>query len=245
MNNNFNKKLAPVVTYSNLDLNKYRIYNENYKKSGIYRWNNLITGKSYVGSSIDLSHRFTQYYSTIHLKKHKTSVIYRSILKYGYNKFSLDILEYCKPSLCISREQYYLDLLKPEYNILKIAGSRLGSKQSEAAKFNISIAQKGELNHFYGKTHTDETRKKMQLSLKSIIRVNSNRVATLETKLSMSLRCKGVCVKVFDKSNNLINEFPTITSTAKYFGLSNRTIGYYLDKDKSYKGYIFKSNLTN
>ena len=35
----------------------------------------------------------------------------------------------------------------------------------------------------------------------------------------MSLRCKGVSVKIFDKSNNLINEFPTITSVAKYFGL--------------------------
>jgi len=35
----------------------------------------------------------------------------------------------------------------------------------------------------------------------------------------MSLRCKGVSVKVFDRPNNLINEFPTITSVAKYFGL--------------------------
>ncbi len=32
----------------------------------------------------------------------------------------------------------------------------------------------------------------------------------------MSLRCKGVSVKVFDRPNNLINEF---TSVAKYFGL--------------------------
>jgi hypothetical protein len=31
----------------------------------------------------------------------------------------------------LSREQYYLDLLKPEYNILKIAGSSLGYKHSE------------------------------------------------------------------------------------------------------------------
>lgn len=95
----------------------------------------------------------------------------------------------------ISREQYYLDLLKPEYNILKIAGSRLGSIQSEATNIKISIAHKGKNNHFYAKTHTYETRKKIGLSLKSIIRVNNNkpRVVTLKTKLSMSLRCKGVC----------------------------------------------------
>jgi hypothetical protein len=37
-----------------------------------------------------------------------------------------------------------------------------------------------------------------------------------------------VYVKVFDKSNNLINEFPVIISVAKYFGISIRTIGRYL-----------------
>ena len=73
MNNNI-ININPVTTYSNLYLNKYVIYNENLKKSGIYRWNNLITGKSYVGSSINLSHRFTQYYSSIHLKK-KNNVV--------------------------------------------------------------------------------------------------------------------------------------------------------------------------
>jgi group I intron endonuclease len=205
----------------------------------------MVTNKSYVGSSINLGHRFSQYYSLAHLKKKEFSIIYRAILKHGYTKFSLDILEYCESSLCISREQYYLDLLKPEYNICKIAGSRLGTKQSEETKIKIGIVQKGMHNHFYEKMHTDETRKKMHLSLKSIVRDNNkSRVATLETKLSMSLRCKGVNVKVYDKSNNLINEFPTITSVAKYFGLSIRTIGYYLDKDKSYNGYIFKSNLS-
>ena len=50
----------------------------------------------------------------------------------------------------------------------------------------------------------------------------------LETKLSMSLWCKGVSVKVFYKSNNLINEFMTIISIAKYFGIFIRTIGRYL-----------------
>jgi len=240
-----NNNIVPIVSY-NASKDKSIIYKNNFNKSGIYRWNNLITGKSYVGSSINLGHRFSQYYSLAHLKKKELSIIYRAILKHGYTKFTLDILEYCESSLCISREQYYLDLLKPEYNICKIAGSRLGTKQSEETKIKIGIVQKGMHNHFYGKMHTDETRKKIHLSLKSIVRGNNKpRVATLETKLSMSLRCKGVNVKVYDKSNNLINEFPTITSVAKYFGLSIRTIGYYLDKDKTYNGYIFKSNLSN
>jgi group I intron endonuclease len=58
------------------------------------------------------------------------SIIYNAILKHGYLNFSLDILEYCEIEVLIKREQYYLDLLKPKYNILKVANSRLGSKQS-------------------------------------------------------------------------------------------------------------------
>jgi group I intron endonuclease len=42
-------------------------------------------------------------------------------LKYGSAKFSVEILEYCEPSEVFKREQYYFDLVKPEYNILKIA----------------------------------------------------------------------------------------------------------------------------
>jgi group I intron endonuclease len=65
-------------------------------------------------------------------------VIYKALLKYGYANFSLEILEYCEPSKCVEREQYYLDLLKPEYNILPTAGSSFGFRHSEESKNKIS-----------------------------------------------------------------------------------------------------------
>jgi hypothetical protein len=107
----------------------------------------------------------------------------------------------------------------------------------------MNISQKGINHHFYGKTQTYETREKIRLSLKSIIRVNNKpKVIRLETRLLKSLRCKGVPVKVYDKSNNFIDEFPTIESVANYFNLSSRTKRRYLDKDKYYNCYAFKSN---
>lgn len=57
--------------------------------------------------------------------------INKAQLKYGYSGFSLLILEYCEPEVCTDREQYYIDLYKPEYNILKFAGSRLGYTHTE------------------------------------------------------------------------------------------------------------------
>jgi hypothetical protein len=58
-------------------------------------------------------------------------VIDRAILKYGFSNFALEILEYCEVTKLLEREQYYLDLLKPEYNIVEIAGSTLGYKHTE------------------------------------------------------------------------------------------------------------------
>jgi len=143
------------------------------------------------------------------------------LLNYGFSNFSLDILEYCKPSILISREQYYIDLLKPWYNICKIAGSNLGFKHSEMTKAKLSINNTGVNHPFFGKRHTYESIKKIEESLKSKFRFNdSPKIIKLDTRLKLYLRSHGVSVKVFDKSNKLVNEFPTIISAAKHFGIS-------------------------
>jgi group I intron endonuclease len=170
------------------------------------------------------------------------------LLKHGYSKFSLDILEYCEINVLIKREQYYIDLLKPKYNILKAANSRLGSKHTLETKALMSIKQKGINNPSFGKILSQETRIKISESLKSSLmfknsiklRLNHN---TEETKLKRSLRTHGVKVKVFDIENKFVKEFPTMTSVALHFNISNRTVGRYLDKDKLYNGYTFKSKL--
>jgi len=69
MNNSKNNNLSqitiiiPVVIYINAEKYKYLIRKENKNKAGIYRWNNIVTGKSYIGSSANLAHRFNTYYS--------------------------------------------------------------------------------------------------------------------------------------------------------------------------------------
>ena len=100
---NFNPYLlsiVPILPYSNADTMKTEILNENRNKIGIYRWINLLNGKSYVGSGVNLSHRLKLYYSlrsmNAQLKRGK-SAIYSSILKHGHSSFSLEILEFCEP----------------------------------------------------------------------------------------------------------------------------------------------------
>jgi group I intron endonuclease len=63
-------------------------------------------------------------------KKKGNSIIYNAIIKYGIQNFNLEILEYCELDSLIKREQLYLDLLNPKYNICKVANSCLGVKRS-------------------------------------------------------------------------------------------------------------------
>jgi group I intron endonuclease len=122
--------VAPVKIYDNADLQKMQIFQENRYKSGIYMWKNNITDKRYVGSSVDIRRRMFQYFNPKYLVtvlKRGRSKISASLLK-GYSRYSLHILEYCEKSDLITREQYYIDLLKPEYNLLNQAGSLRGNK---------------------------------------------------------------------------------------------------------------------
>ena len=61
--------IIPVRSYLKARELKAIILKENKNKSGIYRWTNLITSKSYVGSANCLSNRFKNYFSAPYLKE--------------------------------------------------------------------------------------------------------------------------------------------------------------------------------
>ena len=52
----------------------------------------------------------------------------------------MEILEYCDSADTIKREQYYLDLFKPEYNICLIARSSLGRVTSDETRLKLRNA---------------------------------------------------------------------------------------------------------
>ncbi len=126
--------------------------------------------------------------------------ISRALLKFGYSKFSLLILEYCETDDLLKREQYYLDLLQPEYNILKIAGSRLGAVHSEETKQKISEALlgekhplyglKGKKSHMFGKTQSEETKLKKSRVLGKTIYFYSLNLELLSTFTSSKVAAK-------------------------------------------------------
>jgi Fic family protein len=95
---------------------------------------------------VDLRRRFKEYFNINHLLRNKDLVICVALAKYGYSQFSVEIIEYCDVPDLLKREQYYLDLIKPDYNILKIAGSLVGFKHTEKTKNKLATILKGNLN---------------------------------------------------------------------------------------------------
>ena len=147
MKNNLN--ITPIKVYIDPVALKTEILQDNKNKSGIYCWINLINKKCYVGSSKCLDRRFSEYYyndnrMSLIVSKGQSN-IYQGILKYNLVSFKLYILEYCEYNLLFEREQYYIDLINPEYNILKKAGSRSEAILSLETKRKISNSLKKNL----------------------------------------------------------------------------------------------------
>lgn len=168
--------------------------------------------------------------------------IYNAMLKHGYSKFSLDILEYCEPDALIKREQYYIDTLEPEYNILKIAGSSTGFKHSFKTRVLMSLNNTGENHPLYGKKPSWETRIKIgkanrfNSAIDIIPNLNANDAKLNSIRLS---NCRKIKIKAF-KSNNLIKEFSSIKSVALYLNVSTATVRNILKNKILHVGFTYK-----
>lgn len=243
--------MAPLTTYTYED--KERAIKENRGRSGVYRWVNTITGETYIGSAISLSKRFSVYFSIKSINEvlsRSKSKILSAILKYGYSAFRLEIFEVCDPNQTIDREQYYLDLLKPEYNILSVASSSLGKLHFEETKSKIS-------NTFKGRSLSKETKEKMSITrtgkifseetLKKLseLRIGkpspfAGKIHSEETRKNMSDRI-GSKLEVFNKDTLETKIYPSNIKAAEALACSESTIRYYLKQSKPFKGkYFFK-----
>lgn len=100
---------------------------------GIYKIINQLNNDCYVGSSLNLRDRKARHFRDLSNNKHHSIILQRSVEKYGIENFQFEIIEECEKDILLEREQYYIDLINPKYNICKIAGSPLDTKQSEEA----------------------------------------------------------------------------------------------------------------
>jgi group I intron endonuclease len=114
------------------------------KTSGIYVLTNTVNGKQYVGSAVRLYQRLAIHMRGLLAGKHGNGHLQASFNRHGEQAFSFSVLEYVEDATrLIEREQYWIDKLKPAYNICAIAGSRLGTKMPQSAVEQIAALRRG------------------------------------------------------------------------------------------------------
>ena len=90
-------------------------------ETGIYKITCSENNRIYIGSAKNLLKRWLRHLNDLRNNKHVNIHLQRTYDKYGENSFKFEIVENCDVDNLLVREQYYLDLLKPEFNIGKNA----------------------------------------------------------------------------------------------------------------------------
>lgn len=127
----------------------------------IYSLTDPITNKiRYIGKTVNPNQRYSGHLSNSKQRKTYTNCWIYSLIKKGLKPI-MNIIEECDDSNWIEREQYHISIHENLTN-LTLGGEGIhGFKATEETKQKMSEAHKGEKNAFYGKTHSEETRKKL------------------------------------------------------------------------------------
>lgn len=87
---------------------------------GIYKIQNIVSGKLYIGSSYNIRERLNNHKSMLRCNKHHSIHLQNSYNKNGINQFIFETLEECSLNVLMIKEQQYIDKydFKNLYNIL-------------------------------------------------------------------------------------------------------------------------------
>lgn len=138
-------------------------------------------------------------------------IILKTLIKYGYSNFKVEILEFCNKDEVLAREQYYLDLLKPEYNILTTAGSSLGYKHSEETKVKMKTRNT--------RNWTEEQKAKW-----SDCKIRLHASEAYKERMKKLGEMRSIKVEVFDTLNNETSVYPSTQEAAKAIGVGPSSI---------------------
>lgn len=170
--------------------------------ASIYKIINSANGNFYIGSSDYPRGRWNLHRSSLRKNCHHSRYLQNAWNKYGEECFLFQVIETCDTSQKLVREQYYLDTLKPVYNVSHLATGGSGFKLSDSTKDKIR-------RKAVGRPISEETRKKISESLKgrklsdthkARIKANSpgmtGKLHSEETrqKISISLKLKNASV---------------------------------------------------
>lgn len=132
--------------------------------SGIYRITCTSINKFYIGSAVNLRKRWLRHLNELSRNIHYNAKMQRAFNKYGEASFIVEVVELVLiPEMLTVREQYWLDKLKPFFNIAPIAGSLLGMPSPRIGIPHTEETRKKMSQSQTGRTHAPETKEKIRV----------------------------------------------------------------------------------
>jgi group I intron endonuclease len=193
------------------------------KISGIYMILNIVNGKFYIGSSVNVDSRMSGHKHSLNKGNHHSKYLQRAWDKHKEKSFIFELVEKCDSEDCLKREQVWLDFHKCYdknigYNIVNIAGRTTGYKHNKECLLKMSMNKKimnskltkEELKGIYGKGRkdkpiSDEHHSKLKEGLIKSGWLSSNRKKEIVKKSNFEKISKPLLQ--YDKEGNFIAEY--------------------------------------
>lgn len=100
---------------------------------GIYKIENLVNGKIYIGQSVQIEKRFQK-----HLRAKDNFLIHKALRKYGKENFTFQIIEECEQQDLDNKEiywiNYYNSLMPLGYNMVDGGSSGIGYSKGKVVE---------------------------------------------------------------------------------------------------------------
>ena len=205
------------------------------KISGIYKIENKINGKVYVGQSVNIKLRWEKHKSDLINKTHVNIYLQHSFDKYGIDNFSFKIIELCDKSQLSNREIYWIDKLnsfkngynlttggegRPDYEVSdetreKLRVSRIGFKLSEESKAKISKSQTG-------RKLPDEWKK--NISNGHIKNINNGKIIPNTINLKNHIDKTKEKIKCYNKNGEIVGIYDSIQEAGRILNIQATNI---------------------
>lgn len=182
------------------------------------------SNKIYVGKTYDLRKRVNSHKCSA--KKGRNLILHNSIRKYGWESHELEIIETVDDSLLDEREIFWVNELKSycQENPMGMNMTKGGEGQRNSwmhdteRRKHMSEMKKGENNDFYGKNHSEETKKIIGEKISKIQKENGRTVPKWGAEKGR-LKVIKPCV-AYDNKGEFIGEYESLTNCANALGIT-------------------------
>ncbi len=216
----------------------------------VYKIENEITKKVYIGSTVNFNRRKSEHFKELRKGTHYSKKMQADYDEYGEKSLVMSVIEECEDNVRLDREQYYIDL----YNAANKGYNTSESAYGVSNPFVATMEKNGENNPFYGKHHSEETKKHLHevwehtREDRSGWKHKEESIQKMSEKSSRGKNRNATHILQYDLDGNFLKEWDCVADAAEFYGMKSSSsitncCRFNIEKTENYnmaKGFIWK-----